>query len=89
MIYETETAKKSNGSIFRRLVLTAGFFLCFLWLVTTFWPDGQNLLKQILIPGNPEVTLEAAEVFAQEVRTGFPLADAVQNFCYAVMNHGY
>ena len=89
IIYEAEKRKKGKGSGLRRLFLTTGFFLCFLWLVGTFWPDGQDLMKQLLIPGDPDITLEAAEVFAQEVGSGFAMADAARNFCLAVLNHGY
>ena len=89
IIYETEKRKKGKCSGLRRLFLTACFFLCFLWLVGTFWPDGQDLMKQLLIPGTPDITLEAAEVFAQEVGSGFSVTDAAWNFCLAVMSHGY
>lgn len=89
VIYGSECSCKRNVGSFRRFFLTTGFFFCFLWLVCCFWPDGRFLLKQLLIPGDPEVTLEAAEVFAQEVGSGFSLADAARNFCHVVLNRGY
>lgn len=89
IIYECEQRKQGKGSGFRRLILTGCFFLCFLCLVASCWPDGYDLLKQLLIPGDPDITLEAAEVFAQEVGSGFSFRDAARNFCLAVLNHGY
>lgn len=89
IIYDEKNEKKTNFSGIRRSILTAGFFLCFLWGVSVFWPEGRELLKVLLIPGDPETTLQAAEVFAQELESGFSLADAAQNFCMAVLDHGH
>lgn len=73
----------------KRLVLTVLFFGFFLWSVHHFWPEGRELLKTVLIPGNPDATLEAAQVFAQELGCGFSLADAAGNFFEAVRSHEY
>lgn len=73
----------------RRLALTVFFFGVFLWSVFHFWPEGRELLKMALIPGNPDTTLEAAQVFAQELGCGFSLSDAAGNFFEAVRSHGY
>ena len=87
--YDAEKQSKKTLSPFRCLVLTACFFACFLWLVSSFWPEGQELLRQLLIPGDPDITLEAAEVIAQELGSGFSMTDAARNFCLAVLEHGY
>ena len=89
VIYGSESLCKRRWSSLRRFFFTTGFFICFLWLVCGFWPDGQLLLKQLLIPGDPEITLDAAEVFAQEIGSGFSLGDAIRNFCHVVLNRGY
>ena len=89
IVYETEKRNKANGRGLRRLIMTVCFFVCFLWLVGAFWPQGQFLLRELLLPGDPTATLEAAEVFAQEMSSGFALKDAAENFMNTVLNHGY
>ena len=89
IVYETEKSKDEKGCYFLHLILTPCFFGVFLWMVGYFWPDGRELLKRLTIPGEPEITLEAIEVFAQEVGSGISLMDAVRNFCLVVLNHGH
>ena len=89
IIYDPNLKQDSKGNGIRRLLLTTAFFLCFLWMVGNLWPEGRELLKNLLIPGNPDMTLQAAEVFAQELGSGFSLADAARNFCIAVLENGY
>ena len=88
IIYESEKEHtQRNGG--RRVLLTVVFFLCFLWSVAKFWPEGRKLLQILLIPGDAETTLEAAEVFAQELGCGYSLKDAVRNFCSTVLQNGF
>lgn len=89
VIYNTampETKRVHRG---RRIWLTVFFLFCFCWLVSFFWPEGKNLIKILLIPGNPDSTLEAAEVFAGELACGSPLYIAAKNFCQTVFSNGY
>ena len=85
--YDSDRNIEPRGNS-RRVFLTASFFACFLWAVCTLWPEGKKLLKILLVPGTPEVTIHAAEVFAQELKNGFSLADAAGNFCQAVLSYG-
>jgi len=87
--YTSEGEHKKMANFGNRIFLTIGFFICFLWMVNTYWPEGRDLLKRILIPGDPEVIMQAAEVFAQELSSGFTVTDAAKNFCIAIMEHGY
>ena len=89
IIYGKNAERKEPGRGVRRFLLTGCFFLCFLWMVSVFWPEGRELLKILLIPGDPEETMRAAEVFAQELGSGFSITDAARNFCVAVLEHGY
>ena len=88
MEYEPAQKKKRQGTGSRRAVLTVLLFILFLQMVHAFWPDGQNMLRILLIPGDPETTLQAAEVFAQEMECGYSLADAARNFYNSVLYHG-
>ena len=86
--YDSESPKKQENTLLFRLLLTVTFFLCFIWSVNQFWPEGRDLLKLLLIPGDPDTTLEAAEVFAQELADGQTLAGAFRRFSAAVIRHG-
>lgn len=85
IIYESEKDQMERSSNCRRFLLTVCFFLCFVWSAAKFWPEGRELLRILLIPGDPDMTLEAIEVFAQELGCGYPIKDAVQNFFNAVL----
>lgn len=89
MEYGVETKDDPPKRGHRRLFLTVFFFLLFLWGIWVSYPKGREVLRMLLIPGDPEVTLHAAEVFAQELGNGFCVADAARNFCITVLSHGY
>lgn len=65
--------------------LTALFFLLFLLLVNGFWPQGAEILREILIPGDPTVTVAALETFTQELQTGEELSIAFEDFCRTIL----
>ncbi len=85
--YEGEK-KGHQGRSVRRMAMTVFFFGWFIWTVSHNWQEGRQLLQSLLIPGDPQETLEAVQVFAQELSCGFTLGDAMKNFCTAVLNHG-
>ena len=89
VVYHNEKLERAREYSGRRLYLTVFFLCCFYWMVSFFWPEGKELLKILLIPGNPEATMEAAEVFAEELACGSPLKDAAKNFYQTVLSHGY
>ena len=82
--YHPQCDHKDEKSIFFRLMLTASFFICFVWSVNQFWPEGKELLKLLLIPGDPDTTLEAAEAFAKELGAGEQVSAAWHRFASAV-----
>lgn len=86
--YMPVNTRIDKGPGIRVLVMTVGFAVLFGALVSHFWPEGREILRAVLIPGDPDVTLEAAEVFAGELSSGFSLADAARNFCVTVLEHG-
>lgn len=65
--------------------LTALFLVLFLLLVNGFWPRGAEVLKEVLIPGDPAVTVAALEDFATELKAGENLSGAWEAFCRRVI----
>ena len=84
MIYEPESRAEAGNSMIFRTLMTVSFFVCFLWTVNRFWPEGRELLQLLLIPGDPDTTLEAAAVFAQDLGSGEQLTIAWHRFASVV-----
>ena len=89
IVYGMEKEQKHSRKSRRRIVLTASMFLIFLWCVISYWKDGREVLKLLLIPGDAGSMIHAAEVFAQELSSGFSVVDALENFFGTVFAHGY
>lgn len=68
-----------------RAALTALFFAVFLFLTAVFWPKGREALQELLLPGDPAVTVEALETLAEELQTGVQLGNALENFCLTIV----
>lgn len=84
--YEPMEKRKVEEKKSRRVpALTAAFLLFFFLLVHAFWPRGREVLGEILWPGDAAVTAAALEQFAQELRMGQPLGDAVEGFCREII----
>lgn len=63
-----------------RFCLTTLFFALYLLLVSFFWPEGNRYLKNLLLPGNADATIQAIEVFVQELNCGEKIQDAAKDF---------
>ena len=49
---------------------------------------GLPWIREVLLPGDPDVTAAALEQVAEDLRCGVPLYDAVKTFCLEIMEHG-
>ena len=77
ILYDSADTQNKTG---RCAVFIMILFFLFCGMVYTYWPEGRILLRTLLIPGDPDTTLHAAEVFAAELSYGGSFADAVRNF---------
>lgn len=66
-------------------VLTALCMLLFLLLVNTFWIQGKQALRELLLPGDAAVTASALEDLARDLREGENLSFALGSFCKKVI----
>lgn len=89
IVYGDESPQKTEKHPLRRMIMTACFLGIFLWCVCRFWAAGKEVLQSFFIPGDPDRTIEAAQVFAQELSCGFSFADAAANFRETLLNHGF
>lgn len=79
---------KVRGRILPRIFMTAMFFCAFMIWVSLFWPEGREVLHLLLIPGDPQTTAEAAEVFICELDNGESLKDSVLSFWNKMTGYG-
>ncbi len=88
--YHPEEQRKQTPAGFRvsRFTMTMGCFAVFLVLVHLFWQEGAALLRQLLIPGDPDVTLAAADVLADSLSRGANPGEAITVFCRRILDHG-
>lgn len=76
-----QAAGREKKHIFRSVVIC--FFL-FLILVQLFWPRGQEAIRKILLPGATEAVWAAVDGFADQIRTGEPVGEALDALCRSV-----
>ena len=65
--------------------LIGAFLILFLLLTNAYWPAGAQKLREFLIPGDPEVTMLAAEELVQDLHSGEAVSDAVAAFCREIL----
>lgn len=78
---------KTNGGKLRFRVLTAIFLLVFTLLVQRKWPEGRRKLGEYLLPGQTSQQ-EAVDAFAEDLRAGASLEEALTAFCRDVIENG-
>lgn len=81
------SAKNVESGI-RLQVMTAICLLVFCVLVRTFWPEGCELLREVIFPGELSVTEQSFQVMLADLRMGEPLKDALTTFCMDVIRNG-
>lgn len=85
---EYQPVKKVRGAEKRRsrvLSLSALFFLILCILVSCFLPREAEVMKEVLIPGEAAVTAAALDRFAEELKMGETVRDALMHFCQLVL----
>lgn len=78
---EGKTTEAPKKHPFRAVLIC---FLLFLILVQLFWPNGRDAIQKLLLPGATETVWAAVDGFADQVRTGEPVGEALQSFCRSV-----
>ncbi len=71
----------------RFLLMLAGTLSLFFFLAVHFWPDGAEVIRSFLIPGEDAVTVQAFQTMTDDLRSGASVSDAVEGFCRFVI-HG-
>jgi len=90
IVYGPEVGEvRSDGKHDQRIrVMTAAFLLLSCLLTRLLWPEGAQMLRDALLPGQPSVTEQAFSILAEQLRAGEPVGEAVESFCRFVIVHG-
>lgn len=80
-------AQKTAGS-FRLHIMTAIFLVLFVLLVRQVWPEGTDMLRTFLLPGDPTANEQAVSSLIQDLRAGEAFADALTVFCRQIIENG-
>lgn len=89
IVYDSVNAQDKRKHILRRTCLSVVFIFLFICLVSAFWPNGMTLMKALLCTVNMDTTVQAVEVFAMELTSGFSVSDALENFAETIQKNGY
>lgn len=81
----TKSYEVRKDNPWRLAVLTVICFGLFLMLSSWFWPEGISFIRNIVIPGDDAVTVQALENLTLELRAGASMKDAVFTFCQEVI----
>lgn len=77
-----EVRKSISG---RLGLLTSICFGLFLLLSSWFWPEGIAFIRDLVIPGDDAVTIQAFQNLTQELGGGAGIREAVAAFCNEVI----
>lgn len=73
-----------NGLRFRSIVASA--FLAFVLLVRSFWPEGCDKLRQVILPDAASEVQIAAEMMLKDLTSGKSVSESLTAFCVEVMH---
>ena len=81
--YGPEKKRRGGGAVFLAILLVLAFLA-----VGILWPEGAERLRDFLTPGDPAVTTAALEDFAQELREGEPVMEALKGLARRIKGYG-
>ena len=67
--------------------MTLTVFALFLFILHIYLPDFEIRLQRVLLPGDPEVTGEALETMAMNLKDGLPFSQSVAAFCNEIFHN--
>ena len=83
-----EEGERSVSRWGRIRLLTAVFLLILILGARLFWPEGTELLRQVLLPEEAGVTQTAFSQMVTQLQQGEPFGQAVAGFCQYVVEYG-
>lgn len=78
--------KERKVRLGRVAAYTAVCLVLFATLTSKYWPEGTEVLQEVLLPGDAAVTRQALVNMADNLRAGEAIGDAVVVFCREIMD---
>ncbi len=72
----------------RPAALTGLFFFVFLLMTAFLWPEGVQVLRDLVVPGDPAVTAAAVEALTDDLRSGAPAMETIYQFLQRMLEEG-
>lgn len=90
IVYGSDREERNpvENRVGRIRLLTAVFLLVLILGTRLFWPEGTQLLREILLPGEAGVTQTAFSQMVTQLQEGESFGQAMAGFCEYVVNHG-
>ena len=85
MSYRVEYGKSGKKVAGRLLLLTVLFFLLFLTLVHSYWPEGAGVVRHVLKASGNSAPVSALNRLAQELEEGGRILEAFSDFAQNLM----
>lgn len=82
-----EKSRKSGGKY--TWLWTGICFAGFVLLVNLFWDTGREVLLQLVLPGDTQVTWNGMQQLSENLRQGIPLQAAVHEFYNEILQGCY
>ena len=86
IVYGKDPVCRNAAGTGRLRVMTAAAMLLFVVLVRCAWPEGREILRDVLIP--EERMIAAFSDMVAQVDNGQGIGEAVTAFCRTVVEHG-
>ncbi len=89
ILYEPELNKKLKiPNQNRKFLLTVGTLaVCVIFVILCLLTPVRTVLRDFLIPGDPDVTQSAFSQMVSDIREGESFSDAVTVFCQEILEH--
>lgn len=75
-----------NGPVLYKTVLLCISILAI--CLTAFVPSMRNWLWDFMIPGDPEITVDAVSKLVDQLKSGLRASEAIETFCNEIINNG-
>lgn len=88
IVYGEEPVRWQRKSmrVGRIAAYTTVCLILFASLTWKFWPAGAEVLQEVFLPGDADVTRQALSNMAENLRAGEAIGDAVAVFCREIVD---
>lgn len=69
----------------KKIAISSVLVLCFVALAVMVYAIGIDTLKEILVPGDNQITISAFENMQENLGNGMPAGDAIVAFCSEIL----